>query len=386
MGYDLSWLVELAVSDGNGPGCGGTLQPCFLKLCSGKRARLWVMAPVMSKERDFAAVHRKREAAAAVSFESPDGDASHGVAWGTIVEVMKTTADLPVVPAVPRRTQLVNFDDFYDGRGHLMKARRPASKECAMFVVGMLDASLKHSEAATLALFRPTDQGLLEELGEMYVSIGKAMPKALVEKLASIRGKPRQLRREYRVSPTFMVKDTVKIDELEERSRELFGVGLNVLAGPLNFIYQNRKETVAHCRTLLGRVSPNLTGAPATAERALACAQPVRSPPRAELKPPPVSGGTLGVSHFKGDAAANAILLDLVSEGAIATAPPYEPANPKSVHVLGDYVWVPTRKKWCETDTRAFEAPPVPADQDRDVVYKNLVWHAKARVWLKLKH
>ena len=99
-----------------------------------------------------------------------------------------------------------------------------------------------------------------------------------------------------------------------------------------------------------------------------------------------MSGGAPGVSHLKGDVAANAILLDLVSDGAIATAPPYEPANPNYVHVFGDYVWVPTRKKWFENDTRAFEAPPVPADQHRDVVYKNLVWHAKARVWLKLKH
>ena len=49
------------------------------------------MAPAQSKPRDFAAIHRKRRSAPLVSFDA------EGVAWGPILEVMKTTVDLPVV-------------------------------------------------------------------------------------------------------------------------------------------------------------------------------------------------------------------------------------------------------------------------------------------------
>ena len=159
------------------------------------------MAPAQSKPRDFSAIHRKRGSAPLVSFDTK------GVAWGPILEVMKMTADLPVVPTSPRKTQLQNFEDAYEGRGHVMKARRPASKEC--------DASLQHEKAATLVLFGPKDQALLEELGKMYESLGWTLPQALVNVLKKIRDGSPKLRREYRLSPTFMVKDTKAIDELE---------------------------------------------------------------------------------------------------------------------------------------------------------------------------
>ena len=178
----------------------GLWECAFTILAVEGSARTIAMAPVLSKPRDFAAIHRKREAAPAVSFD--DATAGGVVAWGPIVEVMKTTADLPVVLTSPRKATLSNFDDAYEGRGHFLKARRPASKECAKFVVGMLDASLEHEKKATLALFGPENQALLEELDEMYVSVGRTLPAALVEILKTIRGPPKKLRREYRVSPT----------------------------------------------------------------------------------------------------------------------------------------------------------------------------------------
>ena len=339
------------------------------------------MAPAQSKPRDFSAIHRKRGSAPLVSFDA------EGVAWGAIVEVMKTTADLPGVPTFSRKTQLRNYEDAYEGRGHMMKARRPASKECAKFVVGMLDASLQHEKAATLALFGPKDQALLEELGEMYESLGRALPQVLVTVWKQIRDGSQKLRREYRVSPTFMVKDKKAIDELEKRSRELFGVGLSVLAGPLNFLYQNREQSVAHCRTLLGMDPANPKGGVSGSATARPDAK--ASPPVAGPKPPPVSAAALGASLFD-SADKDVISLDdewgWLSQGDVATAPPYDPANSDQVQVCGHYVWLPRRKKWCELDTQAFDAPPVPAERYRDVVYKTFVWSAKAGAWWKLKH
>ena len=77
------------------------------------------MAPAMSKERNFAGVYRKRSLAPVVLFDKKQDGAS--VSWGSIVEVMKTTADLPVVLAVQHSTALVNFDDVYEGCGHLSR-------------------------------------------------------------------------------------------------------------------------------------------------------------------------------------------------------------------------------------------------------------------------
>ena len=61
-------------------------------------------------------------------------------------------------------------------------------------------------------------------------------------------------------------------------------------------------------------------------------------------------------------------------------------ANSDQVQVYGQYVWLPRPEMWCELNTRAFEAPPVPANCYRNVVYKTFVWSTKAGVWLKLKH
>ena len=339
------------------------------------------MAPVQSKPRDFAAIHRKRGSAPLVSFDA------EGVAWGPILEVMKTTADLPVVPTLPRKTQLRNFEDAYEGRGHVMKARRPASKECAKFVVGMLDASLQHEKAATVALFGPKDQALLEELSEMYESLGRTLPQALVNVLKKIRDGSHKLRREYRLSPTFMVKDTKAIDALERRSRELFGVGLSVLAGPLNFLYKNREQSVAHCRTLLGMDASNPKGG--VSGSATARPHPKSSPPLAGPKPPPVSAAALGANLFDPtdqDVISVGDEWAWFSQGDVATAPPYNPANSDQVQVYGQHVWLPRRKKWCELDTQVFDAPPDPAERYRDVVYKTFVWSAKDGAWWKLKH
>ena len=52
-----------------------------------KRAGKFAMAPAMSKPCDFAAIHRKRESAPAVSFDAESKPTVGGVSWGLIVEV-----------------------------------------------------------------------------------------------------------------------------------------------------------------------------------------------------------------------------------------------------------------------------------------------------------
>ena len=163
-------------------------------------------------------------------------------------------------------------------------------------------------------------------------------------------------------------------------------MGLNVLAGPLNFLYQNRAQSVAHCRKLLGLEDANPTGGAAPAVSSVARPRTATSPIRAGPKPPPVSGAAADGSLLDADDNIDLVDLSWLSSGDITTAPPYNPASPDQVHVYGQHVWVPTVQKWCELDTGAFEAPPAPAEHHRDLVYKKLVWHAKAGAWLKLKH
>ena len=72
------------------------------------------------------------------------------------------------------------------------------------------------------------------------------------------------------MSPTFLLKDKALVEALEERSCKLFGKGLNVLGGPLTFVYWNWEKSVAHCCTLFGKKDPSLTGASAAAESSVA--------------------------------------------------------------------------------------------------------------------
>ena len=321
------------------------------------------MAPVQSRpvgsRRNFSGLFGKRRATTpAVSFDVPESDGSR---WAAILGIMKTTVDLPVVPETPRNPNLVNFEDFYEGRGALVKARRPPSKECALFVVGLLDAGLAHDETHLLSLFGDKDQALLEELEEMYVSAGQGFPRALAGLLAQVRqktGKDRKiLRREYRVSPTFMVKESATLTKLEERSRSLFGVGLNVLAGPLTFLYKTRNEPESHCRRLMGL--------------------PIGKPRAARMAREEV--------QVEDDDDEEINLLFGTSQGAITEAPPFEPGDVTQAHVWGGFVWVPAMKKWVEVDTRPFVAPVAPAKSQKSFVFDGFAWDAKGEEWLKLK-
>ena len=103
---------------------------------------------------------------------------------------------------------------------------------------------------------------------------------------------------------------------------------------------------MAHCRTLLGMNASNPKGGMSGSK--IARPHPKSSPSLAGPKPPLVSAAALGAKDVinVGDD------WDWFSQGDVATAPPYNPANSDQVQVYGQYVWLPRRKKWCELDTQ----------------------------------
>lgn len=173
-----------------------------------------------------------------------------------VVKCMKMHAPVKkFVPDLPKIKDLGNYKvagGVQEGQATVLRTRRPLSAGFARKICGFYDIALANHPNLFEKEFVEGDQSAAEELRDAYILAGRPVPVSLDRRISELaKGKGSVLKREIRATVTPLVNSAQAIEDLDALSRDVFGVGVDVLAAPIFFLHANASTSPADCKALL---------------------------------------------------------------------------------------------------------------------------------------